>query len=83
MKWRVNEEKESKEPKLGDTKKVTKFAYLPVKIGSHKVWLETYRAEYKYQKYQTKKIGTSACGFLDDEIITKTGWRIIGKRMMR
>ena len=37
-----------KEPKIGDTKRVKKFALIPTKIAHEWYWLEPYEVEYLY-----------------------------------
>lgn len=39
------------EPKLGDTKVVKEFAYLPILVGDYYVWLE-----FVYSKWEYKEI---------------------------
>lgn len=49
MKWKAKTI-----PKIGDTRKVRKFAFLPKKCSEYTVWLETYES---FQRLEPKYIG--------------------------
>ena len=70
MRWPIKK----KETKIGTKKKKTWFAFWPKKIGNHKVWLERYWVEYEYKEYKEIK-SSPLVGFIDDEHITKRGWK--------
>ena len=40
--------KKKPQPKDGDTKKVKRFAWYPVRIGDTVVWMECYNEKFKY-----------------------------------
>lgn len=42
--------------KIGDIKKVKKFAFFPTKIGNKYIWLKYYIDVYKYQQLKGKRL---------------------------
>lgn len=43
--------------KLGETKKVTKFAFFPIRIDDHLVWFEKYINTYVFSKTNNSLMG--------------------------
>lgn len=48
MKWKLTK------PASGSVRTIRKFAWLPVEIEDHKVWLETYETKEVYRKSGSK-----------------------------
>jgi hypothetical protein len=74
MKWK------HESPKLGDTRREVKMAWLPTKLSDgYTVWLETYRVHLRYEArtVPTKFIGIHSNRMGWFEIGTETLWRTL------
>lgn len=49
MKWEI---KSSPDSKVGDRRKIRKFAWFPTRVGIFRVWLEYYQVTQEFQEVQ-------------------------------
>lgn len=72
-----------KGPEIGDKKQKNRFAWLPVKIEKHIIWLESYVEVWEYKKYKVRERDDLIVIAYADEWVDCVGWRLIKKEFKK
>lgn len=64
-------------PQLGDTKDVERFAWCPIDMGDHMVWLERYVVRLEYCEYEVTERVAMDAHYDCDHQVTKIGWKAL------
>ena len=86
MKWKAKHKAAKVQPKLGDKREVTRFAFFPTKVESSWLWFEKYTAIQEWKKYYYEYDEVVSEGIFTEKYRTNYGvgekWQTVERKLL-